>query len=347
MPPTGNQMSGSNQIMTLTNRVFSRWLTIFKLYHRSIYSIPLLLLALLSTQANANKCLFVSSYHKGYAWSDGVEKGLRKSLSNICTIKQFDMDTKRNRSIGHIKKSALEARSIIENWQPDVVITADDNAARYLIKEYYRDSDIPFVFCGVNWTAKEYGFPYKNVTGIIEIAPIRPLLKQVKQLIPNASTATYIGADTVTENKNYARFEKASNKNGIQITSMLVSTMEEWIDAYRKAQTRDIIILGSNAGIRHWDAEKVKSSISKTGKTITITNHEWMMPFTMLGFTKVAEEQGAMAAMMAISILNGTDITDIAMIPNRKWDVWTNRSLLKAANITLPRALVNKSKQIN
>lgn len=340
-------MLGSNQIMTFTGHAHSCSSTRTARRYRNIYALPFIVLLLFSTQADAKKCLFVSSYHKGYAWSDGVEKGLRSKLADVCNIRQFDMDTKRNRSIEHIKKAALQARSIIESWQPDIVITADDNAARYLIKEYYRDSDIPFVFCGVNWTAKEYGFPYRNVTGIIEIAPIRPLLNQVKQLIPGASSAVYIGADTVTEKKNYARFEKASNKNGIQISSMLVSNMQEWIDAYRIAQTQDMIILGSNAGIKDWDAEKVVSRINEISTTLTITNHEWMMPFTMLGFTKVAEEQGTLSARMAISILNGTDIADIAMIPNRKWDVWTNTLLLKAAGITLPRALVNKSKQIN
>ena len=84
--------------------------------------------------AAAKKCLFVSSYHQGYAWSDGVERGLRSVLEGECEIRQFDMDTKRRKSMPDKKQAALEAKALIGSWQPDVVIAADDNAAKYLIQ---------------------------------------------------------------------------------------------------------------------------------------------------------------------------------------------------------------------
>ncbi len=51
-----------------------------------------------TASSGASKCLYVSSYHKGYAWSDGVEQGLRRVLTGHCEIRQIDMDTKRNKS---------------------------------------------------------------------------------------------------------------------------------------------------------------------------------------------------------------------------------------------------------
>ena len=101
---------------------------------RQRLSISVLALACLAGMpAHAAKCLFVSSYHHGYAWSDGVERGLRSTLEGKCELRQFDMDTKRKKSDEPQKHAALEALKLIENWQPDVVITADDNAAKYLI----------------------------------------------------------------------------------------------------------------------------------------------------------------------------------------------------------------------
>ena len=58
------------------------------------------------------KCLFVSSYHQGYEWSDGVERGLRAVLEGKCEYRQFDMDTKRRKSAEEKKQSALEAKGI-------------------------------------------------------------------------------------------------------------------------------------------------------------------------------------------------------------------------------------------
>jgi hypothetical protein len=59
------------------------------------------------------------------------------------------MDTKRNKDHSYIEQKAREAKSLIEDWRPDVVITADDNAAKYLIKPCYKDHKVPFVFCGI------------------------------------------------------------------------------------------------------------------------------------------------------------------------------------------------------
>ena len=319
---------------------------IYQDFIRCYCTILLLYAGLFSQTAMAEKCLYISSYHPGYAWSDGVERGIRTTLEGKCEIKQFNMDTKRNKDPEYMEKTGLEAKQLIDSWKPDIVITADDNAARFVIQAHYKDSTIPFVFCGVNWTADEYGFPYSNVTGMVEVAPVYPLLEKVKDLIPEARTAIYIGAMTTTEKKNLARFEKALGKFDIHLDSALTDTMSDWLNAYTGAQQYDFIIVGSNSGIHDWNKERVIYTIETGSKKLSVTNHDWMMPYTMLGFTKVPEEQGEWAAQAALSILAGVEISKIAIIPNRKWDIWTNSSLLQAGNIILPEGLILKSKQV-
>ena len=185
------------------------------------FTLLLLFACIFPLKVLADKCLFVSSYHPGYAWSDGVERGIRSTLEGKCEIKQFNMDTKRNKHPEHMRKAGLEVKQIIDRWKPDIVITADDNAAKYVIQAHFKDHEIPFVFCGINWTADEYGFPYSNVTGMVEVAPIYPLLEKVKDLMPDAKRAIYLGADTVTEKKNLDRFEKALGKYDIHLDSAL------------------------------------------------------------------------------------------------------------------------------
>ncbi|MEN8178559.1 MAG: ABC transporter substrate binding protein [Pseudomonadota bacterium] len=307
----------------------------------------LCLSVILPQNAHAKKCLFISSYHQGYAWSDGVERGLRSVLEGKCDLKQYDMDTKRHKGLEYKQAKGLEAKELIDSWQPDVVVTADDNAAKYVIQMHYKDTATPFVFCGINWTVKEYGFPYSNVTGMIEIAPIEPLLDKVRALLPNYERAIYIGANTHTETKNLARFEKAAVKNRIQLDSRLVDTAEEWLVAYRDAQKYDFIIMGSNSGIKGWDQELIVTAILPETRRLSITSHGWMMPYTMLGYTKVPEEQGEWAGMAALDILGGVKPSEIVVVPNRKWDIWTNNSLLDAGRIALPKNLLTKSKKIN
>ncbi|WP_282604576.1 ABC transporter substrate-binding protein [Pelagibius sp. Alg239-R121] len=293
-----------------------------------------------------SKCLFVSSYHKGYAWSDGVERGLRAVLEARCELRQFDMDTKRLKSEDDKKKQAREAKAMIESWSPDIVITADDNAAKYLIQQYYRDAELPFVFSGVNWTVESYGFPYSNVTGMIEVAPIEPMFKRAEEVSPGIRRAFYLGADTLTEKKNLKRFQAASKRLGIELEFVLAGTMEAWMAAYGRAQEHDLIIMGSNAGINDWDPDQVRRFVGGAAQRLSVTNHYWMMPYTMIGITKVAEEQGEWAGKTALRILDGMQPGEIPIVANSRRDIWINPEVLSAAEIRLPRGLKRKAKRV-
>jgi ABC-type uncharacterized transport system substrate-binding protein len=291
------------------------------------------------------RCLFVSSYHQGYAWSDGVEKGLRETLDGRCQLEQFNLDTKRDKDPDSIARKITVVQRIIEQGKPDVVITADDNAAKYLIKPYYIDSDIPFVFCGINWSAKSYGFPASNVTGMIEVAPIKPLMEWAQRLALPARKAVYIGADTLTEKKNYERYRALGEKMGIEIESELVATSDDWAKAYVDAQQSDFVILGSNAGINDWQEDALKKTIPGLTKKISITVHEWMMPYTAIGFTKLPEEQGIWAGKTALAIVED-DIkpSEIPVVANRLWDIWINPGLTEPCGIKLPAQLEQRAK---
>ena len=315
-------------------------------FHQHL-SLFLIVFLLWPASASAAKCLYISSYHQGYAWSDGVERGLRNTLEGKCELRQFDMDTKRNKSEDYKQKVSLDAKKLIEEWQPDVVITSDDNAARYLIKPYYKDHSIPFVFCGVNWSVDEYGFPYSNTTGIVEIAPIAPLFDKINSIQGKPSSAFYLGADTLTERKNLDRFIKAASKRRIELHNGLASNTAKWIEYYNLAQQYDFIIVGSKAGINDWDKTVVSEAIEQHSRVMTVTNHEWMMPYSILGLTKIPEEHGEWAALAALEILKGTRPTDIPIVSNRKWEIWLNPGILQQTSIQLPESIQRKAKLVN
>ena len=227
--------------------------------------------------------------------------------------------------------------------QPDVVIASDDNASKYLVVPYYKDADIPFVFCGVNWTVEQYGYPFSNVTGMIEVAAIEPMFNKAAAITGKIKHAFYIGADTLTEEKNLKRFETAAKKSNIKISARLVSNVHGWINAYNEAQQADLIIMGSNAGIKNWDGELVLDAIRPVTRKFSATNHGWMMPYTMFGMTKVPEEQGEWAGKVAIEIMKGTSPSNIPIIPNRNFNIIVNNTLLDIAQIKLPEFIKLKA----
>ncbi|HFD31100.1 MAG TPA: hypothetical protein ENJ28_00095 [Gammaproteobacteria bacterium] len=282
------------------------------------------------------KCLHIMSYHKGYAWNDGIEKGVEKSLNGYCQLKKFFMDTKRNTSVEFAQEKAKQAQQLISSYQPDIVIASDDNASKYIVTKY-KDSKIPFVFNGINWTAKPYGFPYSNVTGMVEVAPIIPMLEIIKRNTPSLKKGIYISADVITEHKDYTHYKEIYRKKGINLNAIFVKSMSQWIKAFKDAQTADFIILNNNAGINDWDNNTAKNTVQTYGKKLTLTNYKWMMPYSMLALTKNAYEQGNWAGEIAKEVLSGTNISDIPITINREWHFYINKALLNKANITIDK----------
>jgi ABC-type uncharacterized transport system substrate-binding protein len=288
---------------------------------------------------NKPSCLYVASYHVGYPWSDGVERGLRERLQEQCHITEFYMDTKRRKSTEEKVAAGQAAYKLIKSLKPDVVITSDDNAAKYLIVPHLLDKEIPVVFSGINWTVEEYGFPASNVTGIVEIAPIKPMLIEGVRTanIPadQPIRVAYLGASTLSEIKNFNRVKATAESLKMTVDRILAEDFDEWKKGFELAQTYDLVVMGSSSGIAKFSEQKASVWANSNTRTLSLTNHEWMMPYAAIGYTKVAEEHGEWAAASAIAILNGVRTMDIPLVTNRRWDTWTNEELLIELGINL------------
>jgi len=296
------------------------------------------LFSIFTNVAQAKICVYVASYHQGYEWNDGIELGLEKTLKSKCKLHKFYMNTKRNTDPNYAKSQALKAKAYIKEQAADIVIASDDNAIKYLISKYFKNTDTPVVFCGINWTVHQYGLPFTNATGMIEVAPIKPLLEEIRNIVDKPKTGIYLSADVLTEHKDYDRYKRVYNKAGINLLSSFVSSMKQWKNAYIKAQRAgiDFIILNNNSGINDWDNEIAKSIALQHAKVLTVTNYKWMMPYSMFAMTKLPQEQGEWAAKVALSILDGMKPSAIPIVVNRRWDTFFNPLLLKQAKIDLP-----------
>ncbi len=295
--------------------------------------------------AFADKCLYVSSYHNGYEWNDGIERGIETALSGKCELDKYYMDTKRNKGEAFYKKSALATKEYIEANKPDIVIACDDNASKYLIKPYFKDGSLPFVFCGINWTSEPYGYPYKNVTGIIEVAPIRPLLKEINGVVEPVKKGVYLSADVLTEHKDYQRYRDIYIKEGVELRGVFVKTMADWKKEFIAAQSDgvDFIVLNNNSGINDWNDEEGKQTVLEHSQVFSVTNYDWMMPYSMFAMTKLPEEQGEWAAQVALTILDGKQPSNIPIVVNRRWNIFVNPALLEKSGIKLPSHIMHKA----
>jgi ABC-type uncharacterized transport system substrate-binding protein len=291
------------------------------------------------------KVLAVDAYHEGYPWSDGIVKGVQDALKGSgAELKIVRMDTKRNTAESFAKEAGQKVKALIESYHPDVVIVADDNATKHILMPFYKNATLPFVFCGINWDASIYGLPYKNATGMLEVALITQLIDTLK----GYSKGTRVGlltSDVETEHKDTLYYKKLFNINFS--TERYVKTFAAWKDAYKSMQDEvDIIIVSNNAGISGWNEAEAASWAQTNAKVPTGTIYDFMMPYAMVGMAKSAEEQGIWAAQTALKILGGTSPASIEIAKNKKEDLMLNVKIASKAGIVFKPALVSNAKII-
>ncbi len=300
--------------------------------------------------ANANVgikpiCVYVSSYEKNDAWSSGIESGLRAELKSACFLKTHYMNTRQIESTSQLVRAAVKAKKYIKAVQPNILITSDDVAAKYLLRSFYKNHKLPVVFSGINWTVEEYGLPYTNTAGIVEVAAIEPLLNHGFTLSNSGSNALYIGSDTLSEQKDAARFFNSAQQLGINLTISLASSYDEWKKLFVTAKDYDFVILGNANDVSDWSMEDSAKYCAEHSAVPSLTNHKEMMHCAGLGYTKIAEEQGTWAGKIAVSILKGAAPSEIPIVTNRKWDLWVNNEILRVSETSIDQDLRKKAKK--
>ncbi|MDY6992978.1 MAG: ABC transporter substrate binding protein [Pseudomonadota bacterium] len=308
-----------------------------------IITMSLLSCSLLVAGAEPKKILYIDSYHLGYEWSDGIRRGILEVLPAEIELKSLYLDTKRHAQISYKKAVALTAKAVIDTFKPDVVIACDDNAAQYLIQPYYQNSSLPFVFCGLNWDASSYGFPYPNVTGMVEVTLLPQIMKQLKHYA-HGQRLGLLSADTATDRKVLAYHQKTLHIKYDRI--YFVNTFADWQAKYLQLQQEvDTLILLNVVGIHHWDLRQAQYFVEQHTQIPSGSEYRWLMPLSLLGIVIMPEEQGRWSAHAALKILQGIPPYKIPITHNKQSQLLFNARLSQKLGITPPKSatLINNN----
>jgi ABC-type uncharacterized transport system substrate-binding protein len=296
------------------------------------------------------KVLFVNSYHKGYEWSDAIgtaifsyfripvdtliEKG--EAVGDV-QMRIIYMDSKRQKSEAYLLNKGKEIKKLIDIWQPDVVITADDNAAKYLLAPFFINHSLPFVFCGVNWDANEYGLPAANVTGMLEVQLIDEILAYLKPLA-TGNRIGFLKGDDMSARREASFYEE---RFGLHLDKRFVQDFSAWQRQYQSLQDEvDLLLIGNAASVTGWDGEKARQLVTDTTRVPSGNWDLWMAPYALMTIATKPEEQGQWAARTAAEILGGKSPAAIETVKNVTAHVVLNMKLAGNMNIKLPMSLV-------
>jgi ABC-type uncharacterized transport system substrate-binding protein len=287
------------------------------------------------TSGKVRKILWVDSYHREYEWSAGIEQGIRQVLAKAnVELRIVRMDTKRTPAEKDKRAAALRAREAIEKFRPDVVIASDDNAVKYLVVPYLKNTALPVVFCGVNWDAALYGLPDGNVAGMVEVDLVETQIMHLSRYARGARIG-YLSGDTETERKIIDIYNRRFF-NGC-LKSYLVTTFADFQKQFLRAQQEvDMLYIYNYAGIADWDPVRAETFLLRNVRIPTGSHNPFMAPYVLVAVAKLPEEQGEWAARSALRILGGVDPADIPAVRNERGRLIVNLRMAEALGIVFP-----------
>jgi ABC-type uncharacterized transport system substrate-binding protein len=291
------------------------------------------------------KVLWVDSYREGFAWSDGIGLGIREVfVDKGIQFKIVHMDSKRKKSPELIRRAALETLKEIEAFEPDAIITSDDNAQKYLAVPYLLQKKIPIIFCGVNDDATMYGYPRENVTGMLEVEPIDALMKLLTKFAKGKRVG-YLSGNTETEAKTIANYQREIFDGRLQIYK--AETFEDFKRFFLRAQNEvDMMILPNHGGIVGWQADAAEEFILEHVRIPTGSFAGYMNRYVLFTMANSPVEQGNYAANSVLRVFNGEKIKNMPLSANKTGDTTINLKIADAASLVLPLSTLKEAKTV-
>ena len=309
----------------------------------------LLLLPVLGCARPAEKVLLIFSYHREYPWVVEETRGVEDIFKDKgVETEKFYLDTKRNTSADWKQKVAEDAVKKIEEFKPNLVIVFDDNACELVAKRYIGKS-LPFVFCGMNGEPEDYGFPARNVTGVIERHHLEATINLLKQLVPDVKKLAIITDNSPTSQAFITGIKKITPP--IEISEFYATNdFDAWKAKIRELQTK-VDALGIY--VYHTVKEKGGEESLPPEEVIGWTLENSKLPdFTfsdsavrdgvLCGVTLSGYEQGKAAAEIAIRVLNGEKPADIPIKSPEKGTPIVNEIRAKELNIEIPEEVLKE-----
>ncbi len=293
-----------------------------------------LLLAGASKKASAEpseRVLFISSYHPGFPTFFQQIEGIKSTFSTQSIVLDIEfLDSKRfydKTNLSNFHDSLSYKLSGIPAY--DLILTADDNALTFAIKHQEElFAGLPIIFFGVNnidTALEQNGNP--KVTGVVEAVSMLDTLRLIRRLHPDTKNITALvdGAPSGQGDlKTFYRLGAKLDNIDLGEISLLDLSFDEFADQLRLTPENTNILLLSAYRDKNGKSLLFDSSLQLIRNNLPRPiYHLWLHGIGegVLGGKLINHfDQGATAAKIALEVLNGRPVEDIAVrtkSPNR------------------------------
>ena len=327
--------------------------------HRAFYHLACLIVLLGTCAVNAqNRILVVHSYHEGYSWTDSIQAGIDRALSNQgYEAKVIYMDTKRRTDESWKIQSGRHALQVVDTFKPDVVIASDDNAQLYFASELSsRDESPRVVFCGINGAPRDYGYPNKHATGMVSRSHTTKTLKLAKALDTSIHRVMFLSDNSLTSQRAYTDYKKQTFP--VEVEGFYqVSNFSQWKTMVIRANlTADALLVTLYHTIKRTSQDDASMPPEEVMKW-TVENSKvpilGVYPFAVrdgavMGICSSGKEHGYLAALTAIDMIKtGRSASRYPINSSVEGKIMFNLQSARVHHIEIPEHLQKMAVLIN
>lgn len=257
--------------------------------------------------------------------------------------KVFYMDSKRKTSSAYLKELSKKVIDDISIYNPDVIISVDDNAVEYIIPKLDK-TKFSVVLCDINGSLEDYGLTKApNVTGTLERQNYDDTIKLIKTINPNVDKIAVVLDDSPVSSQELKSLTNVIEKNKIKYDVVVTGSYEEWKKAILRFQDKNTVIMPllyytfkdiNNNNIAPSTALKWLFSNSKVpeyGGTLYQVREGFFAAVSTW-----SSSQGYDAANMAIRILQGAKPSEIPVTMPKIGSVDLNLQRAKMLKVKIP-----------
>ncbi len=296
--------------------------------------------------------LVVMSYSDKFEWTQEEMRGIEQILKGGADIHYRFLHTKTDKQGGPSRAKKIMEEFKDKRW--DGVIACDDDAQKMFVIPYFKNkSKTPVMFCGVNASAKDYGYPTENISGILEVEPFTAAIYLAKQLLPEAqSFYSLMGQDT-TGSEYYKQVKALPllEKLPVLLTAVeQISTVEELLSRAKELEKKSDFFLYATleglkdkAGKSYSDKEIISKLIENLKKPLIATSGFRVNYGALAAVAQSGEEQGMAAAEMLLKAMSGTSVQAIPLEESKSGRRIINKKMLKRYKINLPASVLRNA----
>ncbi|WP_028317771.1 ABC transporter substrate-binding protein [Desulfobulbus elongatus] len=322
-----------------------------------VFFLPLLMAVGPPASTGPATVLVVHSYHRDQREHVAeMDKGIEEALVGVdCRRRFFYMDTKRQTSEAWKQAAGEQARRIVAEERPRVVIAMDDNAQQYFARHYAGAAGPPwFVFGGVNADPARYGFPAANVTGVLERPNVSESIELLLRIRPGASRLLVMADKSETTDPLIA-FCKTLTLPVAVVAYEQPLTLEDWQAAIERHRGRvDAVLLYVIRTIVRSAADPTKVP---ERELVRLLNDGLALPTVGLydsaaesgvlcGLSVSMREQGRATGQIARALLAGGTPADFPIAPTDRGRIQLNLRTAERLGIQIPYTVIKRAEVV-